>query len=376
MEIMRHIKNVYEKKGLLHYIYYYAPTLIFLIFFICEWSASGPEENIIPILEYSVFHILLIVVIYVWLRVTPYYYDYLHSLENVFDDNPEYKEEYSKFVHRAEQFNLSYGSKSSWLKAIYLMTWVLFGVGFDYCLTCLKLLPSGNMGYIALFFIAIMQIFNFSSYFICMAFTYFIIGVTRIKNLKYNIYIPSATYGFRQIRKAANITYLFFLVDSFICIFAYTYYVWLFAPGNNLLKDHIFIFIFISLYLGGFGLWSFIIITFRVKFYLNRMYNNWKENSVKVFQEKLYKAEKKKDEIRISAVNEIIANLQKDKMDVSRIEVIVSFSTFVLNIISIASAVIILVEGFLNSNSGSEPSQIPLSKPLEELSDEINFEDT
>ena len=376
MEIMRHIKNVYEKKGLLHYIYYYAPTLIFLIFFICEWSASEFDMSIISILKHSVFHILLLIVVYIWLRVTPYYYDYLHSLENVFENNPEYKEEYSKFVHRAEQFNLSYSSKSSWLKVIYLMAWLLFGAGFVYYIDYLGLLPPGRMRYLAVFFVVITLVLNFSSYFICMAFTHFIIGVTRIKELKYNVYMPSATYGFQKIKKAANITYLFFLADSFLCIFAYTYYVFLFGPGNDQLKNNILEFIYISLYMGVFGFWSFIIITFRVKFYLNRMYDSWKKNSIKVFQNRLYEAEKKNDEISINAVNELISNLQKDKMSVSGIEVVASFSTFVLNIISIASAVIVLVEGFLISNSGSEPSQSPLSKPLEELSDEINFGDT
>lgn len=298
-------------------------------------------------LKYIVSPFALVLTIYIWFFVVPNYIKEIYDLKNAFNYNKEYNALYDKFIQWINQFNLEYGVKSSGVKIVFLLSWIGFGFVFMYYVDYLEIIPDGGMGNIYLCLVFVLMVLNFSSYYICMVFTFFIKNVSKIEDLKCNIYLPSTTNGFLRLKKVANITYLFFLADSFLCIFAYIDFVFLFAHKRVGLGDNLPKFFFISLYMGCFGLLSFIIITFRVKYYLHKILEKWKRRSIDILQKEYDEACGKKNESEMYELTKKIQEVRGDRIAVSKGELVAAFSTFALNIVSIITSILILLENFL-----------------------------
>ncbi len=348
MEIMNHIKDTVNDKKMLSHIYFAIPPLLLIIFAVFLYFDNAPfpvnvynqsfdRSRFSSVLSSLPSPLLLSLVVYIWFFVSPLYCRILSKLEDAFEE-AEYHNLYHEFYQWSRQFALIGSSKSSWIKAVYLFIWNISNLYFLYCVQKLAILPKGVPGAVYICLILITNALNFSSYFICMAFIQFLKKVSALEHLDYNMYIPSATYGFQRLRKAANTTYLFFLADSFLCMAAGIYFIIKNKPAISSLIDFIR-FGYISAFLAFWGLLSFLYITFEVKYNIYSLFEQWKEQSFFYLEQ----SAKKADSQNLQDINEQIRALKQDKISVNIMSMIGFISTFLMNIFGVVTSILTIL---------------------------------
>lgn len=185
----------------------------------------------------------LMLIIYIWLYYAPIVCKDLERLEKAFPDKA-YHDLYLSFLRWLNQKPSQAGSaKEKWFKWTYAVLWSLFILAFTYfvanCFCCENhLLTELNTAlYICLTTITITL--NFSSYYICMMFVYFLMRLYRVgcqPGFEYVKELPSVTHGFQVLLNTANTIYLYFLMDSFLSTVAF-FTLWKLAPKKVLREN-------------------------------------------------------------------------------------------------------------------------------------------
>lgn len=282
--------------------------------------------------------------IIVWLYYAPVVCDILDKLKDAFRCK-EYADLFERYQGwmKQFQFHLKTNVKSSLFKGVYLLIWAVFTLLFEFFFPRTALVVCGFSGILQVAF-AILSVsvcvLNFSSYYICIVFVYFIMRLCKLERetkLDYIKQCPSATYGFQVLSRAFDIISLYFLLDSLFCSIAY-YSFWQMAskekydPGTAA-KYWAFLYVTLFVIVLGLASWLFIILGSRV--YLNRLHRWWKLRSYQSYKEEYWSGQWQpavRDRILAD-----IDRLNQDKITMKSWEMLISLLAVVANLVTAAS---------------------------------------
>lgn len=284
----------------------------------------------------------ILATIIVWFYYAPVVCDALDKLKDAFQSE-EYASLYERYQGWMQQFNWKMGGRSPWFKRVYLLFWGLFlfafivsfprsaleQCGFDRILQWTFVIMSGSL-----------SVLNFSSYYICIVFVYFLMRLCRLERktgLDYIRQYPSATYGFQVLSQTFDIIVLYFLLDSLFCSITYFSFWQIVSKAGYEPKtwEEYWFFLYVTLFLILFGLssWLYIILVSRV--YLNRLHRRWKLRSYRLYEE-MYR-QKKWQSAEMDHVLEDINRLNQDKITMKSGEMLISLLAVAANLVTAAS---------------------------------------
>lgn len=167
----------------------------------------------------------LLGIIYIWFYYAPIFYEELVGVENLFKGK-DYRQLCNSHKHWIRQFNCRGNRKETAVKSIYGVMWFVFIVVFIfYSYDYLSNVFEEKIVVAAVeILIYASALLNFSSYYNCVSFVYFVMKVFKLAKddkLNYVKEIPSTTYGYQELKRTADTIYLYFLIDSSLCTVAY-----------------------------------------------------------------------------------------------------------------------------------------------------------
>ncbi len=336
MEIMKYIATSVNRKNFAFYIFLVIPGILFL-YYIWETVPQGSVGVKFGYFCYYLSPLGLVLIAYIWLYFAPVFCSNVSELKEAFDGNAEYGKLYDSYIVWTRQFMITPQSASSAVKMVFFFLWTAGCTFLVIFLFRMGLVPPGKAGYAYGCLMVIPIILNFSSYYNCVALVYFIMRTEKLE-LRYNRIQPSATYGFQALEKAANTIYMFFLLDSSLCTVFYLILLYLYMPRSGAGLDP-FMFGYTASFLGGFGLLSWVGISFVLKTYLRRIHTKWKMSSLRSLQELLYRAEEAGNEEGVERVCAQIERVCQDRISRNTFEWIVSVITFLINVLGASSPI-------------------------------------
>lgn len=356
MEIMQWVRDRVEERSWGYYLFFIFSSLLALYFAFGEIAAEIPTlpSNLAEV-EWSP-HLLwqflcaasLIGIIYIWLYYAPVVRADLEHLKNAFSRDEKYLDLYDHFQGWQRQFYFNKKGKSSFLKIPYTIAWGLDVICYIYCL---RHVFSQNFnecgaylyyGLLAFFILSLTTIvLNYSSYYICVVFVYFLIRVCRhdkYEHLSFLKECPSATYGFQLLNHAANTIYLYFLLDSSLCMIGY-YSFWRMIDGakitmNGLLWAALFYLTFFFITFTWVS-WAAIILLSRACLY--RLHSRWKFRALEELAGKKRKHSKNDLENNPEYI-ERARQLAMDKISVDPLNLIISIAPLAANVVAVWSS--------------------------------------
>ncbi len=343
MEMMRHIAKNLKTNKLNLYIYLAVPFILLIqcfIFGVPELSKFNSmiknNNEIVYNFIYFLMPCILLIVIYIWFYYAPIYYKNIIELQSAFKWNDQYASLYKKYIGWIKQFDLNGNAGVLFIKIGFCLFW-FWGLGYlYYCLFGTEILPRNLKVLPLLFLHVIISVLNFSSYYLCISFIFFIKKVSEL-DLKYNKFLPSTTYGFQLLRKNSNTIYVFFLLDSLGCTILYIALMYIHGIGNENLRNFDGKFLFMTFYVGILGLGSCFGIAIFISHFLKKIYNKWKDEALYNFHTELLEVEKIYENDKDSKIRDlahIIEKLQHDKISISRQEIIISIIVGIVNLIA------------------------------------------
>lgn len=329
MEIMECIAKGLKANRLTFYVYYIVPILLLILVYIIgipELSEGNNATGNGDVLAYSFFYYItpwiIITIIYIWLYYAPKYCRNVNDLQKAFEENKEYEKLYIKYKEWIRQNDLSGNIKSCLAKITFFLLWFLGTALFDYCLFKMEIL-SKSLKVLPLYFLhSITSVLNFSSYYLCISFIFFMKKVSQL-DLEHNTILPSATYGFKILKNSVNTIYIFFLLDSMFCTIAYVT-MCIFCIKNVKLDNFNAEFIYMTSYVGALGLGSCLGIACFINYYFKQIYNKWKDDSLHKLHKELLEAEKENKSTIEKDLLDRIDILQRDRISISGQAIIIS----------------------------------------------------
>lgn len=280
--------------------------------------------------------------IIVWLYYAPIVYDILNKLKDIFQCE-EYSNLFEEYQGWMQQFNFKTNGRSPKFKRAYLLFWGLFLLlfivsfprsafaqcGFHWILQGIFVVMSG-----------ILIVLNFSSYYICIVFVYFLMRLCRLERetkLDYIKQYPSSTYGFQVLSQTFDIISLYFLLDSLFCSVTYFSFWQMASKAGYKPKTCLeyWTFLYVTLFMVVFGLasWLYIILVSRV--YLNRLHRRWKLRSYQLYEEMYRQNQWQSD--TMDHILEDIDRLNRDKITMKSWEMLISLLAVAANLVTAAS---------------------------------------
>ena len=336
MEIMKYIADSVNRKNFAFYIFLTIPGVLFL-YYVSAGAAQKTGGVRFGYLCYYISPLALVLIQYIWLYFAPVFCGNVEALRGAFGGNEEYGRLYDSYLLWIRQFMISPRCTASAVKMTFFFGWSAGCAFLSIFLYRMGLIPSGNAGCTYSLLLIICVVLNFSSYYNCVVFVYFIMRTEKLE-LRHNRIHPSGTYGFQALESAANTIYMFFLLDSSLCTVAYLIFVYLYMPRNGKGPDP-FMFRYTAFFLGGFGLLSWVGISFTLKTYLRRIHTKWKMESLRLLHEKLYRAEEAGDEEGTEMFSARIERLCQDKISRNPFEWMVSVITFLISALGASSPI-------------------------------------
>jgi len=326
MEIMKWAVdnlNYSEKYGKRFIISLYCALVAFFIFHLYQ-----KDINIII----SLVQLLFIIIINIWIYTVPKFYRDYECLKGLFVGDKDYYNEYLNNERRSYIFKLKDNSDFfNIVKMIYTFFWgglIFYHLWFIWHCFCEDLLIDKLF---LMVLITISLLLNFSTYYISMLMPFFYRQISNLTNLKYNMFIPSATYEFVKLTKNTNKASITFLTV------ALTYNI---ACVTLLFSDAVIATQYLNIFIACFfifSFFSFLIVFLLPKFFLHRLLYRWKETALKCFQDKLYGTN------NISMVETITNNIErlnndKVKFGLANIfELVLIITTILYNVVFIFS---------------------------------------
>lgn len=176
---------------------------------------------------------------------------------------------------------------------------------------------------------------NFSSYYNCACYVYFLSKICRLAEqdrLSYVEELPSTTYGFQVLSNTSRLIHLYFFLDSFLCTVAHISFLSIAfsKAGLNVGLNFQFIsFIYLNAFMILFGLVSWIGIMLMSHAYLHRIHNSWRLHILQTLQERynIITGNEEKEKIAFK-INTIV----HDNLLVDRWQQIMAITTFLANL--------------------------------------------
>lgn len=280
--------------------------------------------------------------IIVWLYYAPVVCDILDKLKDAFRCK-EYADLFERYQRWMKQFPFKTDDKSFLFKRVYLSIWILFVLLFETLFPRTAFVSCG-FGEMLRFAFGILSlsvcVLNFSSYYICIVFVYFIMRLCKLERetkLDYIKQCPSATYGFQVLSRAFDIISLYFLLDSLFCSISY-YSFWQMASKagykpQTLVEYWAFLYVTLFVIVLGLASWLFIILGSRI--YLNRLHRWWKLRSYQFYKEVYLQHQEQHD--TENCVLADIDRLNQDKITMKSWEMLISLLAVVANLVTAAS---------------------------------------
>lgn len=165
--------------------------------------------------------------------------------------------------------------------------------------------------------LSITLILNFSSYYICIVYAYFLYRVSTLESLRYNKYTPSATEGYQNLRQVAQRVSTTFLIMSVLSTISCAIMMyrglrnWETTSLNS--TDVVRLSLMVSLVL-FFGFGTFIVLFLLPKMLLRRMFCFWRSQSLHKFQESLFQAEDQCNQSEVDQISQKIKQLMEAKI--------------------------------------------------------------
>lgn len=355
MEIMNRVADHVKRKSALYYfsicflffitigiIYGYMRMLVCPTFNKIQITSS----KIVKWIQYSFLPFFESAIILIWFYYAPIVIRGLESLRSAFLGTTEYESLYNSYKRWMKQFDLHHPGKSKWFKVCYIFCWLLF-------LICALILSwdmfgiKGNSLLIRLHIVLHMVlvsstiILNFSSYYICIIFVYFLMRVYHLGQegkLKYEKNLPSATFGFQLLIHTSGTIQTYFLLDSFFSTMSFYCY-WQIIEKN--IKNYTdlnswIITLYIVFFTIIFGLISWLFIVLLSRTYLCRLHNEWKFNSLQEMQLSTDSpsTDSPSDEENLAKKEKLIG----DEVSISWLKYLISFTVLAANIGTALSA--------------------------------------
>ena len=280
----------------------------------------------------------VIVLVYIWLYYIPVVYTELGRLKGAFD-NKRYHHLYKKYRGWIKQFNLENSGTSRKLKLAYTFLWGVFLVAFLIFIWLIAEILDFDFILIMLFEIlsGSVIILNFSGFYICIVFVYFLICVYRLEQnekLCYIVEIPSTTYGFQILNNTANTLYLYVSFQSMFCTATYFCFWKIICTDMALGVSWIVAvpFLYVAFFCIAFGLTAWPVIILLSRIYLYKLHEEWKLRSSKLFEKKYQKNIKNKDNTEFIVL--IKERLTQDKVSIRKWDMIISLTTLAANLVT------------------------------------------
>ncbi len=298
-------------------------------------------------MDYGTFLVQLffLIIITIWIYMAPYFYNDILSLKSLFTNNDEYNSEYNKMKNKIYLFKFKDNSSiCKIIKLVYIIIGIVILLYELYYFYIYYECQLNFNNFFAIVLVVVSFLLNFSSYYLSLELTYLIRNISKLSNLKYNIFIPSSTYEFVKLKKNVDNASIVFLI--IVVLYNLSYITLLIARTNqnNTLE------ILSALCFLIFSIFSCFYATVLPKYYLYQLFFNWKELSLKKFQEKLYNTmENKSSYKQIEKIVRKINRLNNDKVEfglVSKFGTIVGLSTIIYNFIQISSLIKETINGW------------------------------
>lgn len=302
--------------------------------FVEEWDPQWPW--------YFLWAGIAFAIIIVWFYYAPIVCDALDGLKGAFRCE-KYARLYERYQGWMQQFNWKANGRNPKFKIVYLLVWglLLFVLMVSFPRSALDQcgFPRLLQG-MFVFMYGSVTVLNFSSYYICIIFVYFLMRLCKLERetkLDYIIQSPSSTYGFQLLSRNFDIIVLYFLLDSLFCSITY-YSLWHIISSAGYKPEtcqEYWAFLYVTLFLVLLGLssWLYIILVSRV--YLNRLHRQWKLRSYQLLEARYWSAKWQSDEM--DHVLEDIDRLNGDKITMKSWEMLISLLAVVANLITAAS---------------------------------------
>jgi len=279
----------------------------------------------------------------IWILSAPKYYNRANSLKTLFPSSPDYCNLCQKYLNQWSYLKIknSQSKLEKKIRVFYHIFWIITSISSIVIIVSIfKLIPFDCIGIATIWLLIASLGLNFSSYYLSITFVYFINKVSFLNNLEYNKYLPSKTWGLQKLFFCAREGSSTFLIVTLLYTLLFMALIFSGLQNENILNGinkHIKPLLFLIIALFTIGIMTSCIIFIFPKIFLYNLHKNWKEQSLKIFEQELYNAEKNNDYKKIFRLVNIINILQKDKFipQFNTFEVLVPLSTILLNIISI-----------------------------------------
>jgi len=354
MEIMGKIAYCVREKSWMYYV-----MLFFSLLFTVTLLAAGNLEifkadadmDLAALckdhLAFSLSIISFSLIIVIWFYYADYVYQRLDTLGELFPHHQGYAELAGHANSWFYQFDLSRPGGSRKFKLIYQMTWIAFSsFSLFFTWSCFD-----NRGFQPLVIIpfeflnVFLLVLNFSSYYICIVFVYFLMRLYKLERedrLDYVQECPSLSHGFFALRHFSEVIYRYFLFDSLLCTVAYLLFLFFSLDPLSFGDDPVFKVSFfcttIPLFLFGLTTWVGIVLLSRA--YLNRVHESWKLRSSQWLQEQYARAA---DDAARNAVTLKQERVLQDTVPTSIWEILFSAVTLLANFATIGALVATLL---------------------------------
>lgn len=346
MEIMKivHVYFDYSKPRVKITICCLYPALVIIN---AKWiSYTGEPCSIIQ----PITQLILLLIIHIWIYSAPKFYINTLSLDQIFLDS-QYISLCERHMDLMYQLHFETDSAKDSISSLYeiifksgfCFLWIYVWVKCAFIFRYLGIFPSNFIGNITFFLFSIALFLNFSSYYTCILFTYFLRQVSNLPNIKelhHNRYIPSSSLGLQRLSSNASIASLVFLIVSMLFTVIHIFIILSGIRANEFIdllrnRPNYFRFITVSIFILGAG--TFFVLYLVPKLFLKRIHRIWKIDSLKEFEDALCLAERANNTSEVDRLLTIIERLNKDnlRIEYSFLEVSVVLTTGILNIISI-----------------------------------------
>ncbi len=297
--------------------------------------------------ELLICQLISMATIAIWIGGAPSFFKLTKSLYKAFDG-----EEYHKLAEKHRQWIRQFSFQDQYetdaltvFKLTYLLIWLLCWIYVAWALFHYQMLPTDFLGISTVVLLGITLILNFSSYYTCIVYTYFLYRVSILKSLKYNKYTPSATEGYQNLRQGAQRESTTFLIVSVLFTISGAIMMcrglrnW---EATSLTDADIFCLSLMVALVLFFGFGTFIVLFLLPKVLLRRMFLFWRSQSLHKFQKALFQAEKDRNQSEVDQISQKIKQLMEDKVGLQfgPIEVLVAITTILVNSVTITNFVI------------------------------------
>lgn len=332
MEILKYTKKHLNYKDVHTQILVLAVITIVIVAHIYYVVKSGGIDVIQMICQ-----MILMVIIYIWIYGAPKFYNNIKEQKKIFKSS-EYKKCYKEYMALIHKFNFNEWSiRRKIFEIVYAFIWFFVFINSVVLLYYFGIFSLNIIGYITISLFAIAVLLNYFSCYLSFAFAFYIRQVSNIKGIRYNKYLPSASWGLQVLKSnLSNCLVTYFIVTTLYALF-FTISMFFSERTSDMIiliqkENYKYFSILITSILTSF---SFLAIYLLPSIFLQRLFLKWKYASLKELEEKLIGVEQSGDKQELTWVIERIKEVSNDKIREKYLDVMIAVTTVVMNVLTI-----------------------------------------